>query len=56
MINETNKEKDLGVVLTRNMKDSVQCRKAAIRETSILGMMYRSFEHKDRNMIMTDFI
>jgi ribonucleases P/MRP protein subunit RPP40 len=40
-------EKDLGVVLSDDLKVGVQCKKAAIKGNQILGMIYRTFENKD---------
>jgi ribonucleases P/MRP protein subunit RPP40 len=44
-------EKDLGVVLSDDLKVGVQCRKAATKGNQILGMIYRTFENKDMRTI-----
>jgi hypothetical protein len=40
----TTEEKDLGVIITSNLKPSVQCTKSASKAQSILGMIKRNFK------------
>jgi ribonucleases P/MRP protein subunit RPP40 len=40
-------EKDLGVIFTRDLKPSIQCRKSAAKARRIIGMVRRSFRKLD---------
>src|SRR6218665_3233108 len=46
-LTETEMEKDLGVWIDKDLKWSHQCRKAASKAMSVLGMIKRSFKHID---------
>jgi len=44
----TEEEKDIGVAVTKNLKPSAQCSKAAGRATAVLGQIRRNFHYRDR--------
>jgi hypothetical protein len=44
----TEEEKDIGVAVTKNLKPSAQCSKAAGRASSVLGQLRRNFHYRDR--------
>ena len=46
-LTETEMKKDLGVWIDKDLKWSHQCRKAASKAMSVLGMIKRSFKHID---------
>ena len=45
-------EKDLGVIITDDLKVSKQCAKAAATANRVLGMIYRTFTYKDKETIL----
>jgi hypothetical protein len=45
----TEEEKDIGVTVTRNLKPSVQCSRAAGRASAVLGQIRRNFHYRDRH-------
>jgi ribonuclease P/MRP protein subunit RPP40 len=44
----TEEEKDVGVIVTRNLKPSTQCHKAATRATAVLNQLRKNFHYRDR--------
>ncbi len=48
----TVEEMDLGVKVTRNLKPTEQCSKAAGRATAVLGQLTRNFHYRDRHMFV----
>jgi len=42
-LDETKEERDLGVIVTNNLKPSQQCTKAASKARSILGWIKKQF-------------
>jgi len=42
----TEEERDIGVVITKNLKPSEQCSKAAGRATSVLNQLKRNFHYR----------
>lgn len=44
----TEEEKDVGVMVTKNLKPSLQCSKAAGRATAVLNQIRRNFHYRDR--------
>ena len=49
---ETKEERDLGVVMTSNLKPSVQCSKAARTAQAVLGQLSRAFHFRDRHVFV----
>jgi len=47
-LEETEEERDIGVAVTKNLKPSAQCSKAAGRASSVLGQLRRNFHYRDR--------
>jgi hypothetical protein len=47
-LSKTEEERDLGIVITSNMKVSTQCSKAAIKAMQILRLIKRHFSYIDR--------
>jgi hypothetical protein len=47
-IETTEEERDKGVMITMNLKPSVQCSKAAVRATAMLHQPSRNFHYRDR--------
>ena len=52
-INAVDKEKDLGVVITSDLKPGVQCAEAIKKANQIVGFIGRSFEFKSEKIILT---
>lgn len=48
ILNETEEEKDLGIIVTNNLSASTQCAEAAKKATRILGMVRRQFKNMDK--------
>jgi Reverse transcriptase (RNA-dependent DNA polymerase)/Endonuclease-reverse transcriptase len=48
----TNEEKDLGVMISSNLKPSVQCAKAARTAQTVLGQITRAFQYRDRTIFL----
>ena len=48
VLNTTESERDLGVVIEKNLKPSTQCRKAAARARVVLGQITRNFHYRDK--------
>ncbi len=48
-LGKTEEEKDIGVTITKNLKPSVQCEKAAGRAASVLNQIWRNFHYRDRH-------
>jgi len=49
---QTEEEKDLGVIITKDFKVSQQCLKAAKKGNQILGLIYRTFSIKNKLIMM----
>jgi ribonuclease P/MRP protein subunit RPP40 len=48
----TEEEKDIGVAVTKYLKPSAQCSKAAGRATAVLGQIRRNFHYRDRHTFL----
>ena len=48
---ETDTEKDIGVLITSNMKPAKQCEKAARTANHILHQILRAFSYRDRTVL-----
>ncbi len=48
-LEETDEERDIGVMITKTLKPSVQCDKATGRALSVLGQIRRNFHYQDRH-------
>jgi hypothetical protein len=44
----TEEEKDVGVYVTKNLKPSTQCHRAATRATAVLNQLRKNFHYRDR--------
>ncbi len=49
----TNTEKDLGVMISDDLKLSNQCSKVIKTANKLVGFIGRTFEHKSENVILT---
>ena len=49
---ETEQERDIGVIISSNMKPSAQCSEAARRATNILTQVSRSFLYRDKKTFL----
>jgi len=47
VIERTKEERDLGVIITDNLKPTSQCVKAAAKARSVLGVVRRHFKRLD---------
>ena len=47
-LQETTEERDLGVIVMRNLHSRVQCSKAATRARSVLGVIKSNFRRLDK--------
>ena len=52
ILSKTVKEKELGVTMNANMKESEQCRIAASKDNQVLGMIRRNMTNKENSLIM----
>ena len=48
----TEEERDIGVMVTNNLKPSAQCSKAARTAKAVLGQISRAFHYRDRHIFM----
>ena len=48
----TEEEKDVGVMITSNLKPAVQCARAAKKANLVLGQLARAVIYRDKNMFM----
>ncbi len=48
----TEEERDIGVIITKNLKPSAQCSKAAGRAMTVLGQIRRNFHYRDRHIFL----
>ena len=51
-IGTTDEERDIGVAITRNLKPSAQCSKAAGRAGAVLGQIRQEFHYRDRHTFL----
>jgi len=52
-IEQVPKERDLGILITDEMKWSKQCNSAALKAMSVLGMIKRTFNTLNKEMSLT---
>jgi ribonucleases P/MRP protein subunit RPP40 len=45
----TKEERDVGFIISENLKPAAQCKKAAQTASSVLGQIHRSFHYRDRH-------
>ena len=50
-LGETEEEKDLGVLVTKNLKPSAQCAKAAKKANAVLGQIVRAFHFRTKEVL-----
>jgi ribonuclease P/MRP protein subunit RPP40 len=48
----TEEERDIGISVTKNLKPSAHCSKAAGRATGVLGQLKRNFHYRDRHTFL----
>ena len=48
----TKEERDIGVNITKNLKPSSQCKKAARTAQTVLGQLARAFHYRDRHVFV----
>ena len=46
-------EKDLGIIITKDLKVSQQCKQAYAKASRMLGLINRSIKHKDRDILLS---
>jgi len=51
-LEETREERDIGVVVTSNLKPAAQCAKAAQTAQTVLGQLTRAFHYRDRHVFV----
>lgn len=51
-ISTTDEERDIGVIITKNLKPAAQCEKAAGRAKSVLNQFGRLFHYRDRHIFV----
>jgi hypothetical protein len=49
-------ERDIGVTVSRDLKPSAQCAKAAGTARAVLGQISRAFHYRDKKTFVTLFI
>ena len=50
ILEEVTQEKDLGIIVSNNLKPSLQCAKAVKKANSVLGQMKRSFYYTETSL------
>ena len=50
-LEKTEKEKDIGVIISSNLKPTDQCEKAVRTATGVLHRILRSFSYRDRTVL-----
>jgi hypothetical protein len=51
-LEETEEERDIGVVVSANLKPSAQCARAANTAQAVLGQLSRAFHYRDRHIFV----
>ena len=51
-LEKTDEERDIGVMVTKNLKPSAQCEKAAGRAMPVLNQLKRNFHYRDRHTFL----
>jgi hypothetical protein len=52
VLETTDEERDIGVMITASLKPSAQCAKAAKTAQAVLGQLARAFRYRDRHVFM----
>jgi hypothetical protein len=52
VLEETMEEKDIGVMVTSNLKPTAQCARAAKTAQTVLGQISRTFHYRDRHIFL----
>jgi ribonucleases P/MRP protein subunit RPP40 len=52
VLEETKEEKDIGVMVTSNLKPTAQCARAAKMAQTVLGQLSRTFHYRDRHIFL----
>jgi ribonuclease P/MRP protein subunit RPP40 len=52
----TKEEKDVGVYVTKNLKPSCQCHRAAVRATAVLNQLKKNFHYRDKRTFVRLYI
>jgi hypothetical protein len=52
----TEEEKDVGVYVTKNLKPSSQCHRAAVRATAVLNQLSKNFHYRDKRTFVKLYI
>jgi len=58
-LQEVTEEKDLGIIVTKDLKPSVQCSKAAAKAMQVLGIIKRNFvltDAEDFRLLFNGFV
>jgi ribonuclease P/MRP protein subunit RPP40 len=50
ILEETKEERDIGVIVSSNMKPTAQCLRAAKTAQTVLGQLSRAFHYRDRHV------
>jgi hypothetical protein len=50
VLEETEEERDVGVIMSHNLKPSAQCTRAAKTASVVLGQIGRSFKYRDKKV------
>ena len=52
-LSKTENERDIGVMVSNNLKPAQQCRKAAQTASAVLGQITRDFHYRDRHVFLS---
>ncbi len=52
VLETTEEERDIGVMISANLKPAAQCAKAAKTAQAVLGQLARAFHYRDRHVFM----
>jgi hypothetical protein len=56
VLEKTTEERDIGVLVSENLKPAAQCAKAARTATTVLGQISRSFRYRDRKIFLALYL
>ena len=52
VLSKTEKERDIGVIIHKSLKPSLQCKEAARKANGVLTQIARSFHYRDRKTFL----
>jgi hypothetical protein len=56
VLEETREERDIGVIVSNDLKPAAQCARAAKTATTVLGQITRSFQYRDKKIFLALYL